>query len=127
MTGDQRWFSSLTPVMTKEYITFGDNGKGRVLSVGTVKVSEDVTLRRASLVKSLGYNLLSVSQLLDEGFEVHFKMGCSRVLDSRGELVCTIVPEGQIFRADFPSVLALLVVWLLVFRRSFGETRSLEF
>jgi hypothetical protein len=54
MTGDQRWFSSLTPVMTKEYITFGDNGKGRVLSVGTVKVSESVTLRRVSLVKSLG-------------------------------------------------------------------------
>jgi hypothetical protein len=26
--------------LTKEYITFGDNGKGRVLSVGTVKVSE---------------------------------------------------------------------------------------
>jgi hypothetical protein len=56
--------------MTKEYITFGDNGKGRVLSVGMVKVSETVTLRRVSLVKSLGYNLLSVYQLLDEGFEV---------------------------------------------------------
>jgi hypothetical protein len=28
-------------------------------------------------------------------------MGCSRVLDSRGDLVCTIVPVGQIFRADF--------------------------
>jgi hypothetical protein len=28
-------------------------------------------------------------------------MGCSRVLDSRDDLVCTIVPEGQIFRADF--------------------------
>jgi hypothetical protein len=38
MTGDRRWFSSLTPVMTKENITFGDNGKGRVLSVGMVKV-----------------------------------------------------------------------------------------
>jgi hypothetical protein len=72
-----------------------------VLSVGTVKVSESVTLQRVSLVKSLCYNLLSVSQLLDEGFEVHFKTGCSRVLDSRGDLVCTIVPEGQIFRADF--------------------------
>jgi hypothetical protein len=68
MTGDQRWFFSLTPMMTKEYITFGDNGKGRVLSVDTVKVSESVTLRLVSLVKSLGYNLLSVSQLLDEGF-----------------------------------------------------------
>jgi hypothetical protein len=54
MTGDRRWFSSLTPVMTKEYITFGDNGRGRVLSVGIVKVSESVTLRRVSLVKSLG-------------------------------------------------------------------------
>jgi hypothetical protein len=32
--GDRRLFSSLTPMMTKEYITFGDNGKGRVLSVG---------------------------------------------------------------------------------------------
>jgi hypothetical protein len=101
MTRDRRWFSSLTPVMTKKYITFGDNGRGRVLSVGTVKVSESVTLRCVSFVKSLGYNLLSVSQLLDEGFEVRFKKGCSRVLDSRGDLVCTIVPEGQILRADF--------------------------
>jgi hypothetical protein len=101
MTGNRWRFSSLTPVMTKEYITFGDNGKGRVLSVGTVKVSESVTLQRVSLVKSLGYNLLSVSQLLDDGFEVCFKTGCSHVLDSRGDLVCTIVPEGQIFRADF--------------------------
>jgi hypothetical protein len=101
MTGDRWWFSSLTPVMTKEYINFRDNGKGRVLLVGTVKVSESVTLRRVSLVKSLGYKLLSVSQLHDEGFEVRFKTGCSRVLDSRGDLVCTIVPEGQIIRADF--------------------------
>jgi hypothetical protein len=53
-----------------------------VLSVGTVKVSDSVTLRCVSLVKSLGYNLLSVSQLLHEGFEVRFKTGYSRVLDS---------------------------------------------
>jgi hypothetical protein len=101
MTEDRRWFSSLTPVMTKEYITFGDNGKGRVLSVGTVKVSESMTLRRVSLVESLGYNLLFVSQLLHEGSKVRFKTGCSRVLDSRGDLVCTIVATSQIFRADF--------------------------
>jgi hypothetical protein len=82
MTGDRRWFCSLTPVMTKEYITFVDIGKGRVLSVGTVKVSESMTLRCVSLIKSLGYNLLSVSQLLDEGFEVRLKTGCSCVLDS---------------------------------------------
>jgi hypothetical protein len=121
MTGDRRWFSSLTPVMINEYITFGDNGKGIVLSVGTMKVSESVILRRVSLVKSSGYNLLSTSQLLDEGFEVHFKMGCSRVLDSRGNLVCTIIPRVRFSEPIFLSVLALLVAWLLVFRRSFGN------
>ena len=101
MTGDRRWFSSLTPVMSKEYITFGDNGKGRVLSEGAIKVSDNFALKRVALVKSLGFNLLSVSQLLDEGFEVRFKRGASRVLDSRGDLVCMIIPKGQIFRADF--------------------------
>jgi hypothetical protein len=76
-------------------------GKGRLLLVGTVKVSESVTIRRVALVKSLGINLLSVSKLLDEGFEVLFRMGTSHVLDSRGDLMCTIIPEGQIFRAVF--------------------------
>jgi transposase InsO family protein len=38
--------------------------------------------------------------LLDEGFEVRFKSGESRLLDSRGDLVCMIIPEGQIFKAD---------------------------
>jgi hypothetical protein len=31
MTGDKGLFSSLIPVMTRRYITFGDNGRGRVL------------------------------------------------------------------------------------------------
>jgi hypothetical protein len=82
MTRDRGWFSSLVPVVTKRYITFGDNGCGRVLSEGEIKVSDKITLRRVALVQSLGYNLLSVSQLLDEGFEVLFRPGGSRILDS---------------------------------------------
>jgi hypothetical protein len=61
MTGDKGWFSSLVPVVTKRYITFGDNRRGRVLSEGENKVSNKITLRRVALVQSLGYNLLSVS------------------------------------------------------------------
>jgi hypothetical protein len=94
MTGDKGWFSTLVSVVTKRYITFGDNGRGRVLSKGEVKVSDKITLRRVALVQSIGYNLLSLSQLLDEGFEVLFRPGSSRILDSRGDLVCMFVPEG---------------------------------
>jgi hypothetical protein len=101
MTGDKGWFSSLVPVVTKRYITFGDNGRRRVLPEGEIKVSDKITLKCVALVQSLGYNLLSVSQLLDEGFEVLFRPGGSRILDSRGDLVCVVVPEGQVFRADF--------------------------
>jgi hypothetical protein len=97
MTGDKGWFSSLVPVVTRRYITFRDNGRGRVLSEGEIKASDKITLRRVALVQSLGYNLLSVSQLLDEGFEVLFRPGGSRILDSRGDLVCMVVPEGQVF------------------------------
>jgi hypothetical protein len=84
MTGDKGWFSSLVPVVSRTYITFGDNGRGRVLSEGEIKVSDKVTLRHVALVQSLGFNLLSVSQLLDEGFEVLFRPEGSRILDSRG-------------------------------------------
>jgi hypothetical protein len=42
-----------------------------------------------------------VSQLLDEGFEVLFRPSSSRILDSRGDLVSMVVPEGEVFRADF--------------------------
>jgi hypothetical protein len=101
MTGDKGWFSSLVLVVTKRYITFGDNGRGRVLSEGEIMVSDNITLRRVALVQSLGYNLLSVSQLLDEGFEVLFELGDSQILDSRRNLVCTVVPEGLVLRADF--------------------------
>jgi hypothetical protein len=77
MAGDKGWFSSLVPVVTKRYITFGDNGQGRVLSEGEIKVSDKITLRRVALVQSFGCNLFFVSQLLDEGFEVLFRPGGS--------------------------------------------------
>ncbi|WVZ80785.1 hypothetical protein U9M48_028236 [Paspalum notatum var. saurae] len=73
MTGHHKWFSSLNPMSTKEYITFGI----------------------FAFVRNLGFNLVSVSQLLDEGFEVRFKKGVCRVLDAE---------ETLVFRVDLTSV-----------------------
>ena len=73
MTENQKWFSSLTPTCSKEYITFGDNGKGKVRGVGAVRISDHFTLSEVALVDKLGYNLLSVRQLLNDGYEVCFK------------------------------------------------------
>jgi hypothetical protein len=104
MTGHRRWFSSLNPVSTKECITFGDNGQGKVLGVGSVLLSPLLSLREVAFVRNLGFNLVSVSQLLKEGFEVHFKQGACCILDAEATLVCSLVPFGQVFRVDLTSV-----------------------
>ncbi|WVZ70222.1 hypothetical protein U9M48_018903 [Paspalum notatum var. saurae] len=103
MTGHRKWFSSLNPVSTKEYITFGDNGQGKVLGVGSVSLSAKLSLREVAFVRNLGFNLVPISQLLDEGFEVHFKNGACPVLDAEKTLVCSLLPFGQVFRVDLTS------------------------
>jgi hypothetical protein len=120
MTGDKGWFSSLVPVVTRRYITFGDNGRGRVLSEGEIKVSDKITLRRVALVQSLGYNLLSVSQLLDEGFEVFFRPGGSQILDSRGTLSVWSFPRVRCFVLIFLSLRVWSIVSWLFLRVSCG-------
>ncbi|WVZ90003.1 LOW QUALITY PROTEIN: hypothetical protein U9M48_036341 [Paspalum notatum var. saurae] len=95
MTGHRKWFSSLNPVSTKEYITFGDNGQGKVMGVGSVSLSAKLSLREVAFVRNLGFNLVSVSQLLDEGFEVRFKKGACCILDAEETLVCSLLPFGQ--------------------------------
>jgi hypothetical protein len=121
MTGDKGWFSSLVAVVARRYITFGDNGRGHVLSEGEIKVSDKITLRRVALVQSLGYNLLSVSQLLDEGFEVLFRPGGSQILDSRGDLVSMVVLEVRCFELIFLCLLVLSIVSWLALRVSCGS------
>ena len=69
MTENDKWFSSLTPMRSKEYIVLGDNEKERVRGIGAVRISDRFTLREVALVSNLGFNLLSVSQLLDEGLK----------------------------------------------------------
>ena len=49
MAGNDKWFSSLTPMRSKEYIVFGDNGRGKVRGIGTVRVSDRFTLREVAL------------------------------------------------------------------------------
>jgi hypothetical protein len=89
--------------------------------MGTVKVSEFVTLRRISLVKSLGYNLLLVFELLDEGFEVYFKIVVLVFWILEVILCARSFPRVRFSEPILLSVLALLVVSLLVFRRRFGN------
>jgi hypothetical protein len=97
MTGNKKLFSSLTPLSHKEYVTFGDDKKGKVLDTGVVKVNDCFTLNDVALVDRLRYNLLSVSQLCDADLSVLFRKYDSHVLDSYGKRVCGFSHNGNIF------------------------------
>ena len=51
---------------------FGDDGKGKVMSLGKIAISNNQSLSNVLLVNSLSYNLLSVSQLCKLGFNCLF-------------------------------------------------------
>jgi hypothetical protein len=46
MIGDKKWFSSLTPLLHKEYVSFGDDKKSKVLGTGVIKVKKSLHLER---------------------------------------------------------------------------------
>jgi hypothetical protein len=97
MTDDKKWFFSLTPLSHKEYVTFGDEKKGKVLGIGIIKVNDHFTLNDVTLIDKLRYNLLSISQLIDADLDVLFHKSGSRVLDSSGNLICGVSRIGKVF------------------------------
>jgi hypothetical protein len=97
MIRNKKWFFSLTPLSHKEYVTFRDDKKGKVLGTGVIKVNNCFTLNDVTLVDRLRYNLLSVSQLCAADLTVLFRKSDSHVLDSFGERVCGISRIGNVF------------------------------
>jgi hypothetical protein len=96
MTGNKKWFFSLTPLSHKEYVTFGDDKKGKVLGTGIIKVNDYLTLNDIALVDKLRYNLLSISQLVNADLDVLF----SKFLILLASLFVGFCPE-KVFQTDF--------------------------
>jgi hypothetical protein len=97
MTENKKWFSSLTPLSHKEYVTFGDDKKGKVLGIGVIKVNDCFTLNDVALMDRLRYNLLFISQFCDADLNVLFHKSDSHVLDSSSKRVYDISHIGNIF------------------------------
>jgi hypothetical protein len=98
MTRNKKWFSSLTPLSHKEYVSFGDDKKGKVLGIGIIKVNDCFTLNDVALMDRLRYNLLSISQLANADLDVLFQKSDSHILESSGKRICGISRIGNVFK-----------------------------
>ena len=72
MTGDKSNFLSLER-KNGSCVTFGNNEKGWIKGIGTVGKKNSAQIKNVQYVVGLKHNLLSVSQLTDNGYEVLFK------------------------------------------------------
>ena len=70
------------PSMTTN-IEWGDSSSSKVLGLGKVVISHDLTIEKVMLVESLAYNLLSIRQLALMGFATFFDIDTVALLWSK--------------------------------------------
>jgi hypothetical protein len=122
MIKDKGWFSSLVWVVTKRYITYGDNGRGHVLSEGEIKVIDKITLTRVTLVQSLENNFcfLCPSYWM-RALRYCFGLVVLRFWTLEGTFSVWSFPRVKCFELSFLNLLVLSVVSWLVLRVSCGS------
>jgi len=72
MTGERSMFETITASSRDHFITIAGNQKGKVLGTDNINLNSKFSLSKVLLVESLGYNLLSISQFCDSGFNCLF-------------------------------------------------------
>ncbi|XP_073224852.1 uncharacterized protein [Cicer arietinum] len=72
MKGDKRSFPSFTKT-DGGLVTFGNNDQAQIKGKGTIGNKKSAKINDVQYVERFKHNLLSISQLCDNGFEVVFK------------------------------------------------------
>nr|AAM08642.1 Putative copia-type pol polyprotein [Oryza sativa Japonica Group] len=88
----------------QDNIVFGDDGKGKVMGLGKIAISNDLSIANVLLVKSLNYNLLSVSQLCSMGYNCLFTdVDVTVYRRNDSSVVFKDVLKGKLYLVDFSS------------------------
>jgi hypothetical protein len=102
MTREGSIFESLKESDGDHYVIFAGNQKGKVLGTGNIDLNSKFSLSKVLLVESLGYNLLSISQLCVSGFNCLFtNEGVTIIRRSDGSVAFKGVLKGNIYLVDF--------------------------
>src|SRR5690242_6160409 len=103
MTGEKKMFTSYVKNKdSQDTIIFGDGNQGKVKGLGKIAITNEHSISNAFLVESLGYNLLSVSQLCHMGYNCLFTIIYVYVsIRSDGSLAFKSVLDGKLYLVDF--------------------------
>src|SRR5947207_14335008 len=73
MTDNSRIFTTLEEGdHDRDHITLGDNSRKKVIGLGKIAITNDLSIQNVLHVEDLCYNLLSVGHLYDLGYQCLF-------------------------------------------------------
>jgi hypothetical protein len=103
MMGEKKMFTSYVKNKdSQDTIIFGDGNHGKVNGLGKIAINTEYSISNVFLVESLGYNLLSVSQLCYMGYNCLFtNIDVSVFRRSDGSLSFRGVLDGKLYLVDF--------------------------
>jgi hypothetical protein len=103
MTGEKHMFTSFEENdCPSDTIIFGDNSEGIVLRYGKIAITIDHSISKVFLVDSLSYNLLSVSQLCEMGYNYLFtNKGVTIFGTCDGSYAFSGILKGKLYLVDF--------------------------
>jgi hypothetical protein len=103
MTREKKMFTSYVKNKdSQDSIIFGDENQGKVKGLGKIAITSEHSISNVFLVESLGYNLLSVSQLCNMGYNCLFtNVDVSVFRRSDGSLAFKGVLDDKLYLVDF--------------------------
>jgi hypothetical protein len=103
MSREKKMFTSFKKKnTTSDSITFGDSSQGKILGHGKIAITTEHSISKVLLVESLDYNLLSISQLCEMGYNCLFtNKGVTVFRRSDGSFAFKGVLRGKLYLVDF--------------------------
>jgi hypothetical protein len=103
MSGEKKMFTSYVKNKdSHDSIIFGDGNQGKVKGLGKIAITSEHCISNVFLVESLGYNLLSMSELCNMGYNCLFtNVDVSIFRRSDGSLASNGVLDGKLNLVDF--------------------------
>jgi hypothetical protein len=102
MTGEKMVTSYVKNKDSQDTIIFGDGNQGKIKGLGKIAITTKHSISNVSLVESLGYNLLSISQLCHMGYNFLFtNIDVSVFRRSDSSLAFKGVLDDKLYLVDF--------------------------
>jgi hypothetical protein len=103
MIGEKDMFTSFEEnYCSSDTIMFGDSSERKVIAYGKIAITIDHSISKVLLVDSLDYNLLSISQLCEMGYNCLFtNKGVTVFRRCDGSYAFSVILKGKLDLVDF--------------------------